>query len=64
MSVSLRRDSEYGSCPETGGKERGKDPVKGQEAGENLEELSSLKRGGKRQDSGLERVWKTAEEGC
>lgn len=38
--------------------------MKGQEAGENLEKLSSLKRGGKRQYSGLERVRKAAEEGA
>ena len=61
--MNLRRDSEYGSCPETRGKERER-PGERVEAGENLEELSSLKRGGKRQDSGPERVWKPAEKGC
>lgn len=39
-------------------------PSEGAEkAGENLEELSNLKRAGKRLDSGPERMRKTAEEG-
>lgn len=43
--------------------EREKPGEGAEEAGENLEELSSLKRGGKRQDSKIERVRKPAKEG-